>query len=105
MITFECLFGGNYVPDTVALYAIYWTITSHGKVIYIDDCSDEIGYVVTEPSQHCPVNIHTCCQFVSSLHINTSVRSVDESVMTCNALFQEYYSVSSTSSLSKFCTL
>ena len=103
VITFECLFGGNYSPDTEALYSIFWTIISHGKKIYIDDNSDEIGYVVTKPSQHCPPNNDTCCQFASYLHINTSVESLsDETVVTCNAIVNEYNSASSVSSLSEF---
>jgi len=102
MITFKCLFGGNFLPDTEALYSIYWTIMSHGKVTHVDDNSDVIGYVVTEPSQYCPDNNVSCCQFVSYLHINTSIISVpDEIVMKCNGIVEEYDSSSSASSLSE----
>ena len=101
MITFECLFGGNYLPSTETLYSIYWTVKSY-KMITVDDTSDEIGYVVTKPSQHCTGNNKACCRFISSLQINTSVVSVpDESTMTCNALYSENFNAR-ISSLSEF---
>ncbi|XP_065883776.1 hemicentin-2-like isoform X2 [Dysidea avara] len=100
MITFECLFGGNYLPDTEVLYSIYWKIVSHNEVIYVDGNSEQIGYIVTKPSQNCPPNNYSCCQFISYLHINTSITSIpDEIAMTCNGIVNEYDSSSSTSSL------
>jgi len=103
VITVKCLFGGNYLPNTEVLYSIYWTIMSHGRVIDVDDSNDVIGYVVNKPSQYCPDNNVSCCQFVSYLHINTSIISVpDETVVRCNGIFEEFDSSSSASSLSEY---
>ena len=105
VITFECLFGGNYLRDTEALYYIYWTIVSPPQeVIHVDNGSNTaIGYLVTKPSQHCQdTNNYTCCRFVSDLHINTSEISVpDKTAINCNAIFLEINSGSNTSGLSK----
>ena len=105
VITFECLFGGNYLRDTEASYDIYWTIVSPPQeIIHVDNGSNTaIGYLVTKPSQHCQdTNNHTCCQFVSDLHINTFEISVpDKTAITCNAIFLEINSGSNTSGLSK----
>ena len=103
MIEFQCLFGGNYLPDTEPLYSIFWTIKSHGKVMHVDDYNDGTDYVVIKPSQDCHNNNYSCCQFVSDLHINTSETSVpDKTDLTCNAVYLEYLSVSIPSSLSEF---
>ena len=107
MIAYQCLFGGNYLRDTEALYSIYWTIMrqDNDNVTYVDDNSDEMGFIVTKPSQYCHGDNYTCCRFVSYLQVDTSVIS-GRTVMTCNAIYREDNSVSNPTSLSEFiCTI
>ena len=89
--------------DTEALYSIYWTIMyqDNDNVTYVDDNSDEMGFVVTKPSQYCHGDNYTCCRFVSYLQVDTSVTS-GRTVMTCNAIYREDDSVSNPTSLSEF---
>jgi len=102
VISFTCLFGGNYSPDTAVMYDIYWKVSQDGKTLYIIDGMNHNGYQLLPPFPYCNNSDSDtlCCHFVSKLKINTSVVSDDVSV-SCNALTDNQPSKSLSSSLSE----
>jgi len=103
VITFTCLFGGNYSPYTEVEYEIYWEVNQDGDIFYIIDGMNHTGYQLLPPSPHCSDGSSTsslCCQFVSKLRINSSVVLHDVFV-GCNALTDNQPSISLTSGLSE----
>ena len=102
VISFTCLFGGHYSPDTAVMYYIYWEVSQDGKILYIADGTNHTVYQLLPPSPYYnDSDSNNFCNFVSELKINTSVVSDDVSV-SCNALTDNQPSKSLSSSLSEF---
>ena len=104
VISFTCLLGGHYSPDTAVMYDIYWEVSQDGKILQIIEGIKHIGYQLLPPSPYCnnSNSSYLCCRFVSELKINTSVVSDDVSV-SCNALKDNQQSKKKTSHLCEFC--
>jgi len=97
MVEFTCIFGANYdlVDDTVI-----WSVTlQNGNFTYIDDKTNTVGYVVTEPKQDCPHNNFSCCRFKTKLQIHSNM-SLNGAAVTCHVIALEQMT-SSTSYLSE----
>ena len=83
-VTYMCSFGANYNDHTSGIYFINWMIQiKDGDVIYVDDKTFSDMYKVDAPSQDCPPGNSSCCNFISKLHIHTTV-VLDQAVISCH---------------------
>ena len=97
MITFSCVFQGNYSPSGYG--SVYWIVAlQNGSKITVLDYSNFTDYCV-DIQRSCPHEDYSCCRSTTKLKIHTTL-PLNNAMITCVVIYDSESSYN-TSSLSE----